>query len=321
MITIHDPGQTLTDAQTATLVAKSAAYPFDVFVEIDDRFALSRASFEHQVALHVTPGSRVVSVGVSPVKHFSFVHSSGSLGVPPGPQVAQAGNAFFRQGNLVDGIDAILAKANELRVEPRDATPYVPGKDERVVQSQAGVPIVIHEHHTASGVWWGVSAFVVAVTAVVLYAVWRARKARLAAEAAEAALATEAAELAARNVEESTWHDQMKANRQPTGSPATRAQFFPPMGYAPSPTVVVQNNSNDLLLGYELCRMSEPRVVERQVEYTPAPSYEPPDTSSSSDYGGGSDDSSSSSSFDSGSDSSSSSDSGGGGDSSSGSDW
>ncbi len=116
MITIRDSGQTLTAAQVETLTAKAQAYPFDIIVEIQTQYPLSRASFQNQVALRVTPGSRIISIGVDPRQHYTFVHSSAALGVPPGPQVAQAGNAFFKAGNLVDGIDAIAAKANELRV-------------------------------------------------------------------------------------------------------------------------------------------------------------------------------------------------------------
>jgi len=345
MITISDPGVTLNSTQLEALTAKAVAYPFDIHVEIQTQYALSRAAFEHQVAGFVTPGSRLLSIGVDPLHHYTFVHSSGSLGVPSGPQVAQAGNAFFKAGNLVDGIDAIAAKANDLRVDPRlmTAAPQ-PGRDVRVIQSQTGVPIVIHEHHTAAGVWWALGGVLALSVAVVAWAVWRARRReRLAAEAQEAR-DLEAAELRSRNIEEAGWHDEMAAKRRsslaPEASPASsrlpvgRISYetsrylpsAPPVVVQPSQPPVIVNQQGgglsgiDLLLGYELGRDSNrpAPIVEREVvverdtsssstwESTPDPT---PDTSSSSSWDGSSD-SSSSSSFDSGS----SGDSGGGSD-------
>ena len=345
MIQIVDPGQTLSPAQVDALTAKAHAYPFDVIVEIQTQYALSRASFENQVALRVTPGSRIVSIGVDPRQHYTFVRSSAALGVPSGRQVAEAGNPFFRQGNLVEGIDAILAKANQLRVEPVAPRHFVAGPDQRVVQSQAGVPIVIQENHTSAGVWWGVGGFVLVAGAVVAYVVWRTRQARQEARKAQEALTAEAAELAARNVEEQSWHDRMAKQRraQPephevsfaptppayTDPPVRRVRQTSPVkrvtrapAPTPQPSVVVvdgnRNNGLDMLIGYELGKSSAPApapvIIEREVT-RPAPSYSYESSSSSSG------DSSSSSSWGGSSDSSSSSDFGGGSDSSSGSDW
>lgn len=350
MISIHDPGQTLSAGQVATLTAKAAAYPFDLHVEIQTQYPISRAAFEHQVAGFVTPGSRLVSIGVDPLQHFTFVRSSSSLGVPPGPQVAQAGNAFFKAGNLVDGIDAIAAKANELKVEPRLITATGPaGGDVRVVQSQTGVPIIIHEHHTAAGVWYALGAFVAFAAVVVWWFSARARRRELAAAEAQRELDVEASELRSRNIEEAGWHDSM-AGRLKSSPPAPAAARYPstvpnpplsfetpsriPYSSAPVPQPIIVNQQGgglsgvDLLLGYELGRDSsrpapivEPVIVERDStsssfwSSTPDPSPSP-DTSSSSSWDS-SDDSSSSSGFDSGSSDSGSS----GGDSGGGSDW
>lgn len=350
MITIQDPGQTLSPAQRDALTAKAHAYPFDIILEIQTQYAVSRASFEHQVALKVTPGSRIVSIGVDPRQHYTFVRSSAALGVPPGPQVAQAGNAFFKRGNLVDGIDAIAAKANELRVEPQAPKPFVAGPDQTVIPSQTGVPIVIQENHTSAGVWWGLGAFVLVAGAVVAYVVWRTRQARQEARKAQEALTAEAAELAARNVEEAGWHDAMARTHRagqaapasirtkPEPKPAVRpasirteptsvkrhARPSPVRApVAPPPVVVIDNgrgNGLDVLIGYELGRSSAQASAP-----APRPTYEPPAPSYESSSSSRSSDSSSSSSWSNSSDSSSSSsyDSGssGGSDSSSGSDW
>jgi uncharacterized membrane protein YgcG len=350
VITIQDPGQTLSPAQRDALTAKAHAYPFDIIVEIQTQYAVSRASFEHQVALKVTPGSRIVSIGVDPRQHYTFVRSSAALGVPPGPQVAQAGNAFFKQGNLVDGIDAIAAKANELRVEPVAPRPFAAGPNQKVIPSQTGLPIVIQENHTSAGVLWGVGAFALVAGAIVAYVVWRTRQARQEARKAQEALTAEAAELAARNVEEAGWHEAMARNhragqaapasiRTPKPEPKTAARPVPirtepavskrharPSSIrtpaAPSVVVVDNGHSNglDMLIGYELGRSSAQAAAP-----APRPTYEPPASSYESSSSSRSSDSSSSSSWSSSSDSSSSSsyDSGssGGGDSSSGSDW
>jgi uncharacterized membrane protein YgcG len=322
MITIQDPGSTLSTYQTDALIAKAAAYPFDIHVLIGVGGS-SRAAFEREVSSFVAPDSRTVSIGVNPLHHFTFVHSSAALGVPPGPQVAQAGNVFFKSGNLVDGIDAIAAKANQLRVEPVAQRNFVATPDQRVIESQTGVPIVIQENHTAAGVWWGLAAFVLASGLVVGFVVRRARKARQAAREAQEALTIEAAELAALNVEERDWHDAMartKRSAPPRVAYSTAPAF--PAAPTPAPVVVQQQNSGlDLLIGYELGRSREPRIVEREtiIERAPSPPYESSSSDSSSSSSWSSSDSSSSSDWSSSSDSSSSSsfDSG----SSSGSDW
>lgn len=327
MITINDSGQTLSATQLSALTAKAAAYPFDIHVEIQSQYAISRAAFEHQVAGFVTPGSRLISIGVDPIHHFSFVHSSSSLGVPPGPQVAQAGNVFFKAGNLVDGIDAIAAKANDLRTETH------------TLQSQTGVPIVIREHHTAAGVWYALGAFVALAAVVVWWFSSRARRREEAAAEAQRELDSEASELRSRNIEEAGWHDSMagrlkSSRRAPSAPPASvpgyRATYQPssylpaaqPVPLQPAPVIVQQGgglSGVDLLLGYELGRDSgrAPAIVEREtvVERESSGSSWGSDSSSS--------DSSSSSDWSSSSDSSSSSDFGGGSDSGSsgGSDW
>lgn len=335
MITIEDPGRTLSPAQVDALTAKAHVYPFDIIVQIQTRYPLTRASFENQVAIRVTPGSRIVSIGVDPRQHYTFARSSAALGVPSGPQVAEAGNAFFKAGNLVDGIDAIAAKANELRVEPVAPKPFVAGPDQKVIQSQTGVPIVVQENHTAAGVWWGLGAFVLATGAVVAYVVWRTRQARQEARKAQEALTSEAAELAARNVEESGWHDAMaRTHRAGQAAPVSirtpePQRTSPLKARASTPVVVVQpapSSGLDLLIGYELGRESSrpaPVIVEREYVPAPSPVYVAPTPTYEYESGSSSSgDSSSSSSWDSSSDSSSSSSfDSGGSDSSSGSDW
>jgi len=364
MITIEDPGQTLSPAQRDALTAKAHAYPFDIHVLIgtgSGAISETRASFEQEVAAYVKPGSRMVSIGVEPVKHFTFVRSSAALNVPPGPQVAQAGNAFFKRGNLVDGIDAIAAKANDLRTEPVALAAPKPGPDTRVIHSQTGFPIVINEHHTSAGVWWGVGIFVLAAAGVVGWFVWRARKRDRDLAAAQAELELEASDLRARNLEEQAWHDAMAEKQAPLSVPAggygsyrpssvarrvsateTLAQRYPapsPLrastpvampAQAPTPaqvTLVAPNNSNiDTLLAYELGRESarpyrEPVIVEREVVVERERESTSRSFWPSSENSSSSSLSSDSSSSSSSSDSSSSSSFDSGSDTSSGSDW
>jgi uncharacterized membrane protein YgcG len=357
MITIKDPGQTLSAAQSDALSAKAAAYPFDIHVLIGTGSG-TRAAFEQEVASFVAPGSHTVSIGVDPVHHFSFVRSSGALGVPPGPQVAQAGNSFFKAGNLVDGIDAIAAKANQLKVTPVAAQPFVAGPDQKVYESQSGVPIIIQENHTSSGVWWGTGTFLVIASVIVAYVVWRNKKARKAAEEAEATLATEAAEYASKNIEISRHYDLLEASTKKFSPPTQVSSKVADKSYIPfsaaaaeltkakyersykqamrsrhipvAPAPVVINNGGgssgiDMLIGYELGSLVNRRpepvrevVRERVVEPEPSSSYSSSSSSDSSSSSSWSSSSDSSSSSSWDSGSSSSFDSGG---SSSGSDW
>jgi uncharacterized membrane protein YgcG len=333
MLTIQDPGNVLSHSQVEALTAKAHAYPFDIHVLIGTGSG-SRAAFERDVDQAITPGSRAVSIGVDPTHHFSHVYASASLGLPSGPTVASAGNVFFRHGDLVEGIDAIAAKANDLQVQTRTVT------------SQTGMPIVIHEHKTAEGVWWALGGLAALVAVVVVWAIWRARRRDAAAAAARADLEMEAAELRSRNIEEQAWHDKLAARRrsepvagatplpvEPTYARYARAGQAAPspmpapsyVPQAPQPVIINQvppsSSVLDTMLEVEMIR-----DLDRD-RYRPAPVIEREvvverDTSSSSSLFG-SDDSSSSSSWGSSDDSSSSSsfDSGGGGDSGGSSDW
>jgi hypothetical protein len=323
MITITDPNSTLTVAQVHELQARAAAYRFDVKLLIDGE-ATSKMALESTVASMVN-GPHTLVIGIAPTHHFTFVKASVDLGLPTGPAVAAAGNQFFRAGDLVNGIDAIAAKAQSLRTASA------------VIQSQTGVPIVVQQHTTSAGVWWLLGGLALLTVAVAAWIMWRNKRRDEEMAAARVALDLEAAELRSRNLEEREWYDRMAARVQDAPSAVIPLPSAPRVSYAPTlarsvqpvvvsqPTpVVVQNQSNGLdnLLAFELGEMSgrdrgRDRVVEREVVVER-------DSGSSSSSSWGSDSSSSSTSSSSWSDSSSSSSSwsdSSSSDSSSSSDW
>jgi hypothetical protein len=323
MITISDPNNVLSAAQTQDLQSRSAAYPFDVHVVIDG-LAPSKAALENHVTSLVN-GPRTLVIGVAPTHHYTFVKGSVDLGLPSGSAIAAAGNQYFRAGDLVSGIDAIAARAMTLRTTSH------------IVTSQTGVPIVVQEHHTSAGVWWLLGSAALLVAAVAAYIMWRNRKRQEEHEAIQAELAMEAAELRGRNLDEASWNDRLAASTKAT--PALKHQ---PMitGYPvasrgvvsqtaapiiinqPSPIIVQPQSSGlDNLLAYELGAMSNRQdvvierevVVERESSGSSSSWGGDSSSSSSSDYGSSDDSSSSSDYGSSGGDSGSWSDSGGGG--------
>jgi len=327
MIQVHDAYDVLSAAQIHDLEARSAAYPFNVQLVILGPGA-SKADLQAKVSSMVSE-PHLLAIGIAPTHHFTYVKGSVDLGLPSGPDVASAGNRFFRSGDLVSGIDAIAARAMAVRTTSH------------ITQSQTGVPIVIQERHTSAGVWWllgGVTALVIAVAA---YLIWRNRRRQLEHEANEAELAMEAAELRSRNLDEASWNARLAARtsaKPGIPAPATTSYAAPsPLRSVSTqtavpvtqPTVIVQSQSSGLdnLLAFELGTMSNrDRVIEREREVIyvePTPIISPtPDSGSSSSWGGS--DSGSSSSWGGSDDSSSSSDSGGswgGSDSGGGSDW
>jgi len=314
MITIRDNISTLTAEQTQSLRDKSNAYPFDLYVTIGG--AVSRDSFKAEVASHV--GANTVSIGVDPNHRFTFVKASAKLGLPDGPAVASAGNAYFKRADLVGGIDAIAGKANELRVTTR------------VEDSATGAPIIVHEQPMATGWWWGLGGLGAVVLGVGVWAWWskQQRERALARTIAEYNNATGDALMAKAERNELEDFDRRLKTTERAARPAksyrpppqsSAPSYYPPPAAAP---VVVQQSNNDLITGMVIGELiSTPRETVVIREEAPA------SRSSSSSYSSSSSssDSSSSSSWSSLFDSSSSSswDSGGGFDSgsSSGSDW
>jgi hypothetical protein len=139
VIDIQDQLHTFDEAQLQQLRDRANAYSFDIKVTISDG-SHSKPQLEKHVTARVT-GRNQVSIGVDPKHHFTFVRGSKDLSLPSGPDMASAGNSFFKRGDLVGGVDAIAARASSLKAS-------------RVVESQAGTPIVVHEHTTSAGAWW-----------------------------------------------------------------------------------------------------------------------------------------------------------------------
>jgi len=296
MITIDDRDGALAPADQQLLRDKSNAYPFDTKILLWSG-ASNKAAFQQEVARQVT-GPHTVAIGVDVRHHTTFVRGSADLGLPNGDEVAKSGNSYFKHGDLVAGLDAIAARASDLRVTSRTTT------------SQAsGAPIIVHEHTTSAGVWWllgGVSCVVLLVAVVVW---WQARARDRKRRVLEAELESELADQRIRNHEESSFDARLRA-----GLPAS---YTP---YSAAPSVVVQQSNNDFLTGLLVADALNPRrdttIIERSSSGSSSGSSwgsdsSPSDSSSSSDWG-------------SSSDSSSSSDWGGGGSdggSSGGSDW
>lgn len=283
MITIRDNINTLTPHQVQALKDKSNAYPFDVYLTVGAQG--SKAAFQAEVSSLVTRPA-VLSIGVDPAHHFTFVRGSVDLGLPSGPEVASAGNAFFKRADLVGGVDAITAKALELKVATR------------VTESATGTPIVVHEHTTSSGVWWGLGA----VAAVVLgVAVWNWVTVRRREREHRRAVLELEAETADRQIEKAERADLARFDRELSAAPRPRptpAYYPPPPVPAPAP-VVVNSGNNDLLTGIVIGDMMHRHdtpapapVVVREVVRESSPSSWSSDSgsSSSSDWGGGSSD-------------------------------
>lgn len=307
MIDIEDQLHAFDTAQLQHLRDRANAYGIDIKLTVSDG-SHSRAQLEQHVASRVT-GRKQISIGVDPKHHFTFVRGSRDLGLPSGPEIASAGNSFFRTGDLVGGIDAIAARANSLKSE--------------AVTSHTGAPIIIHQHTppatTSVSAWWYLGGLGVVVLAVVGYVLWRNAKREREAERLAAELNNAIGDRMLENAERGAVRDfetRLNASAARRAAPAPRPSYSPypypvPTPAPAAPVIVNQGGGNDMLTNMLLFdaltdhhHHHDTRVIERErvVER---------DTSSSSwDSGGG--DSSSSSSWDSSSDSSSSSDWGGG---------
>jgi hypothetical protein len=323
MIKIHDHLNTLTPDQQKQLVDKSLAYPFDIQVTIGSN-GMSKQAFQTEVSSLAKTNS--ISIGIDPAHKFTFVRGSRDLGLPSGPELAAAGNAYFRKADLVGGIDSIAARAKDMKAV-------------RVTESATGAPIVVREEPMATGWWWALGVPWVAVVCILVW-VWvrKIRRERALEEEAErlrsirAELNNELGDAKIRNAEtggvalvpiddfdrrlaEAGRLEAERARRRPTYS----SQAPEPVYQAP---VVVQQTNNDLLTGVLLGSMMNDHHSHTTITHRSEPAPSASDSGSSSSWGSSSDSSSSSSWSDSSSSSSSSdwgssSDSG----SSSGSDW
>jgi hypothetical protein len=310
VIDVEDKLHTFDDAQLQHLRDRSNAYGFDIKVTISDG-SHSKPQLEQHVGDRLT-GRNQVSIGVDPKHHYTYVRGSADLGLPSGPAMASAGNPFFKKGDMVGGIDAIAGRANSLKAS-------------RVVESATGAPIIVHEHTTSAGVWWGLGGLAVVVVAGVVWLLWRSSKRDAEARRLAAELNNEIGDRQIARAERSAVDDFDRRLRTTMGPPAAmpssppaRLQYstYPQSVPAPAPVIVNQGGNRDLLTDMLIFdAVTNPRrhdtvVRERVIERD----------SSSSSWGSSSGDSGSSSgsSWDSGSSSGSSSSSDWGGGSSDG---
>lgn len=305
-VQIKDAMGVIPTSQADAVRADGPRWPFDLRVMTGD-YPSGRAL---DSAVHsCVDRPNVVCVGIDPVHHSTYVHFGTGTGVRPSDfeAIAASGNSLFKAGDWQGGIEAIADRAVQSRQQAGSVHPSPPpGMD-------AG--------------WWIFGTLVAIVALVGIWIAWRSRKrqeelaARMNSDMDD--FREEASEYRSRNLEERDWHDKM-------GATMRRRPAVPVPASAPTAqsTVVVnqQSSGNDLLLGYELGRMTSPAPVIKEREVVREVVREDPSTSwSTSDSGGSSSDwsssnSSSGSSYDSGgsssswdSGSSSSFDSGGGG--------
>jgi hypothetical protein len=313
VIDVEDKLHTFDDAQLRYLRDRSNAYGFDIKVTISDG-THSKPQLEQHVGDRLT-GRNQISIGVDPTHHYTYVRGSSDLGLPSGPAMASAGNPHFKKGDLAAGIDAIAGRANSLKAS-------------RVVESATGAPIIVHEHTTSAGVWWGLGGLALVVLAVVAWVLWRSSKRDAEARRLAAELTNEIGDRQIARAERGAVDDfdrRLRTTIEPLVAfpppPALRQRApYPQSVPAPAPVIVNQGGNRDLLTDMLIFdAVTNPHrhdtvVRERVIERD----------SSSSSWGSSSSDSGSSSgsSWDSGSSSSSSSSDWGGGssDSSGGSD-
>lgn len=264
MIDIDDELHTFDASQLQQLRDRANAYPFELKVLVSDG-SLTKPVFEQHVAARVT-GFGQVSIGVDPKHHFTFVRGSKDLGLPSGPDVASAGNPFFRHGDLVGGIDAIAARASSLKAT-------------RIVQSQTGSPIIVHEHKTSAGVWWLLGGLGVTVVAVVVYLLWRSAKRDAEARRLAAELNNEIGDRQMARAELGAADDfnrRLRSSSRPQAAasiPAPRPSYSPyPYAVAapaPAPVIINQGGNRDILTDMLLIdamtdHSRHERVIERE---------------------------------------------------------
>jgi uncharacterized membrane protein YgcG len=282
-VTVTDNTATLSQQQVDRLQANGGRWTFDLKTRFDS-FANRRAL--DLVAHDCITSPTDVCVVIDPGHRFTSTHFGTATGVRPPDysSIAASGNSYFKTGDWSGGIEAIANHALE----------SAKSNSERTVQVQVVAPTPqIQVVNTTENHWLLWTLLFAAIFGTFAY--WVVRRVRRQEKIAES-LREERDEYLDKNVTRMT---------QPVTT--GRTAYTPPVVQrAPAtsvqPTVVVQNNSNDLLtgvlLGEALSRPSTPVVVHEHEKAS--------FRSSSSDDGGGS-----SSSYSSSNDSSSSYDSGG----------
>jgi uncharacterized membrane protein YgcG len=322
MITIKDDAHILNSNDISTL--QSSKYNFNVVV-FTTSGAPSKSAFEAKAASLAVNKTVVVAVDVG--HHFTTVQTSPDIGFSvSGTGVSSEGNTYFKQGNWVGGINAILTRTGSYQ------------NHAVVIQN---TPIIqANDSNVGWYVFGGLGLFVSCIVGYVAYQWAKQRKHQQAIDELESetvALRAERYDAKIRRLEEDEFMSQLapkieekpkrragaksstqsstrySAPRAPRTSTRTVAQ---PVITQPS-TVVVDRGGNDLLTGVMLGSMLNDHhhhdtVVERD-SHSNSSSWGDSSSSSSSSWDSGS----SSSSSDWGSSSSSFDFGGGGSDSSS----
>lgn len=307
-VLIRDDQNTLSTGDIAAIQSTGGGWPFEAHVLVGS--FPTRDALEDAAHLAIT-SPRVVAIGVDPGHHHVAVRFGTSSGVKAGDydSIAKAGNAHFRSGEWVAGIQAIGTRARA-------------SAQAHVAIAQSNEPVVVEEG-LGTGAWLGIGLLFAVVVGCVVWLWRRSRKDRDSFTRALDDSREQTGQLAMRNIEEQSFMDRLNASAPATvtaprafrmnttganpGIPVSCAASVP---HIPQSVTVNTSGNNDLLTGMLIGEvLGQPRetvIVEREV-VRERPSY----SSRSDDDSGGSDSSWSGGSSDSSSSSSDSSDSGG----------
>jgi membrane protein implicated in regulation of membrane protease activity len=260
---------------------QSESWPFDVHVLVE-----SASSFDALVddAHAAVTSPSVVVIALDTAHHKVAVRFGTNTGVKQGDfdSVSKAGNAHFHAGEIRDGIDAILLRAQA-------------SAQSAVAMSESNAPVVVQEG-LSGGAWAGIIILFAIVAGTVVWLWRRSRKDRDSFEKTLNDSRDQVAELRAHNAREADWEDSIQANQKgwtaakrpaPEPAPVTRRETPPPRYAAPAyggpppapvyinnppPVIVNQGGSGGsgyvegMLMGEILSQPREREViVEREV--------------------------------------------------------
>jgi hypothetical protein len=274
MITIYDRDGALSPKQLAELKEKS--FPFDAVITIWSG-ADGKRGLENLALSHVK-GANTFSLAqrARSAERRVAVHRVDRI--PSGREVTDAGNKFFKSGDMVGGIDAIVERASVLsrmRTQRVENAPLLPPPDAPVFKGEvvtvpAAPAVVVQERPLPPALWWSLGIVAALVVAVVGFWSWQRRKAEREDEARRKREAEQEAErvqeleaLRSKNASLDDFDRRLGASTRggftrPTApaqpSVATfrravphRSATPPPAPIAPAPVVVMPDRGSDLL--------------------------------------------------------------------------
>ena len=282
MFTVNDSAGILTPAQRSELVATNASS--QVVVNLVNTGSQGELDVLTQKCV-TTPNT--LCIGRDNAHKWTSVHPGIDLGIhgDAAVEMRKAGNADFRQGDVVGGLKAIVSRSEALRMKQNNAAV--------VIQSQ----VVRHET-----TYWPLFLFGGCLLAVVVFFVLKAmRSAKKAVDAMRVAQG-EAADAVSRNIEaerdeslnrkfrqleKPTWPDDEQIRKHLPERPAAvsearsaQASVSPPAvatrhhhhrSTTPAPVIINNNSGPDFVDGLLIGE-----ALERRESRYDRPSYDPP---------------------------------------------